>query len=150
MWRLEQDESYYRILDSRRQIAGYFDPEYGQIEPQEKAEEIIEQMIRRRDPIAAGYLTFPMTKFGIFDTDYQEQISALERQIDGVQQQIKAWKRFLDSVHDRHVVRISHTSQDMLSVTFPVRFDSAIRLDKKEILESIRPVLDRLHESGLL
>jgi len=27
MWKLELDENYFRIFDSKKQIAGYFDPE---------------------------------------------------------------------------------------------------------------------------
>jgi len=43
MWKLELEENYFRIFDSKKQIAGYFDPDYGEIFPKEKDQEIIEK-----------------------------------------------------------------------------------------------------------
>lgn len=31
MWKLESDEGYFRIYNSKKLIAGYFDPDYGDI-----------------------------------------------------------------------------------------------------------------------
>jgi len=47
MWKLELDENYFRIFDSNKQIAGYFDPDYGEIHPPEKETELIEQMHKK-------------------------------------------------------------------------------------------------------
>ena len=44
LWKLESDEDYFRIYDSKKMIAGYFDPDYGDIFPKEKSEEIILSM----------------------------------------------------------------------------------------------------------
>ena len=29
MWKLELEEDYFRIYDSKKMIAGYFDPDFG-------------------------------------------------------------------------------------------------------------------------
>ena len=49
-----------------------------------------------------------------------------------------------------HFVRISHTDQDMLTITFPFKFTQPTPLDKKEIAEEISPTLDLLQKQGLL
>ena len=33
LWKLELDEEYFRIYDSKKMIAGYFDPDYGDLFP---------------------------------------------------------------------------------------------------------------------
>jgi hypothetical protein len=49
-----------------------------------------------------------------------------------------------------HAIRIAHTDQDMLSLTFPVKFKDPTSLEKNVILGILEPTLDLLHEKGLL
>lgn len=150
-WKLEFEESYFRIYDSNKQIAGYFDPDYGAIFPPEKEVEVIEQMHKNHDKISGGFLHVPMLKFGIFDSDYQSSIDGLENQITSVNQRIAKWKEFLSEIQNKsHMIRISHTDQDMLSMTFPFKFSKPTPLDKNEILNEIMPILDLMNNHGLL
>ena len=64
MWKLERDEDYFRIFDSKNDIAGYFDPDYGELFPKEKEHEIIQQMHKNQDKISGGFFMAPMVKFG--------------------------------------------------------------------------------------
>ena len=82
MWKLELDENYFRIFDSNKKIAGYFDPDYGKIYPPEKETELIEQMHENREKVNGGLIMVPMLKFGIFDSDYESDIAGLQKQID--------------------------------------------------------------------
>ena len=50
----------------------------------------------------------------------------------------------------RYSIRISHTDQDMLTITFPIYFENPTPLDKNKLLEKIEPILDLLIKSGLL
>ena len=75
-WSMDEDEDYFRIFDSKKEIAGYFDPEYRLDDPQNASEEI-ERIIHERIPIPGGYLMVPMVKFGIFDTDYESDLNTL-------------------------------------------------------------------------
>ena len=151
MWKLELEEDYFRIFDSKKQIAGYFDPDYGKIYPSNREEEIIDSMLKNHDKIEGGYLMVPMVKFGIFDSDFESDISRLEEQINQVQQRIQKWKEFVsDTKNNLHFIRISHTDQDMLSITFPLKFSKPTPLDKKIILPELIPILDQLQRLGLL
>ena len=151
VWKLELDEYYFRIYDSKKQIAGYFDPDYGKIYPQEKEIEIIEQMHKNHDKISGGLLMVPMLKFGIFDSDYESNIVGLENQLSSVNDQIVRWKEFLSNADNQaHSIRISHTDQDMLTITLPFKFSKPIPLEKNEILNEIEPTLNLMHKQGLL
>jgi hypothetical protein len=69
MWKIERDEEYFRIFDSKKDIVGYFDPDYGELFPKEKELELIDQMHKNHDKIPGGILMVPMVKFRIFDNE---------------------------------------------------------------------------------
>jgi len=151
MWKLELDENYFRIFDSKKQIAGYFDPDYGEIYPPEKETELIEQMHKNREKVNGGLIMVPMLKFGIFDSDYESNITGLQKQIDLVNERLFNWKKFLSETNNHsHSIRISHTDQDMLSITIPFKFSKPTPLDKNEILNEIKSILDLMHKRDLV
>ena len=151
MWKLEREEDYFRIYDSKKDIAGYFDPDYGDLFPKEKEHEIIQQMHKNQDKIAGGFLMVPMVKFEIFDKDIEIDIDVLEKQITLVEQRLSKWKTFLlKTENESHVIRVSHTDKDMLSITFPIKFDLSTSLEKNLLLKKLEPTLDLLQKQGLL
>lgn len=150
MWKIEREDDFFRIFDKDQKIAGYFVPEYGDIQPEEKIEEIIEQMHKNGDKVPGGYMTVPMVKFGIFDSNDDLDVVYLQGQLADASARLDAWAEFLSQNQMRHAIRMSHTDSDMLSLTFPIKFSDQIPLDKKIILETIAPTLDLLHQKGLL
>ncbi len=151
MWKIEREEEYFRIFDSKKDIAGYFDPDYGELFPKEKESEIIDQMLKNHDKIPGGFLMVPMVKFRIFDNDNEAKINEIQLKIDYVKQRILHWKNFLlETKNEFHSIRVSHTDQDMLSITFPIRFDFPVSLEKKSLLENLQPTLDLLQKQDLL
>ena len=151
MWKLELDEEYFRIFDSKKMIAGYFDPDYGDLHPKENSEKIIEQMLKNHDKIIGGFIMVPLVKFGLFDTDLETDIDSVEHNVLSVLERLKKWKSFLYENNLKiHFVRISHTDQDMLTITFPCKFTKPTALDKKELVVEIAPTLDLLQKLGLL
>ena len=143
LWKLDLDEEYFRIYDSKKMIAGYFDPDYGEIFPKNKSDEIISQMLKNHDKISGGFIMVPMVKFGLFDTDLEADIDTVETQVTSVLDRLKKWRVFLSE-------QISHTDQDMLTITFPFKFLKPTPLDKKEIAAEISPTLDLLQKLNLL
>ena len=151
MWKLESDEDFFRIYDSKKMVAGYFDPDYGDIYPKENAEEIISSMLKNHDKILGGIIMIPLVKFGLFDTDLDTSIFEVEQNVIRVTEHIQKWKIFLSQTNRQvHSVRISHTDQDMLTITFQVKFSKPTPLEKTILLEEIFPTLDLLQKSGLL
>jgi hypothetical protein len=151
MWHLEREEDYFRIFDSKKDIAGYFDPDYGEIFPKEKEQEIIDQMYKNKDKIPGGFLMVPMVKFGIFDSDQEMSIGAVEKQISSVKNRLSKWQYFLQETQFKfHGIRVSHTDQDMLTITFPIKFDIPCQLEKKALQEKLESILNLLQKQGLL
>ena len=150
-WKLEREGDYFRIFDENKNIAGYFAPEYGDIFPQEKADEVIEEMHKKHEKIPGGYLLLPMIKFGIFSLDNEIEIDYLEARMDEVRDRILWWQKFIASQKNQnHKIRVSHTDPDMLSITIPVAFSVPAALEKTALLEELRPTLDVLNKQGLL
>ena len=151
LWKLDLEEEYFRIYDSNKLIAGYFDPDFGDIFPKENSEEIISQMLKNHDKIIGGFIMVPMVKFGLFDTDLETNVDTVENKVSSVLGRLQKWKEFLtEKKLEIHFVRISHTDQDMLTITFPIRFSKPTPLDKKELVLEISPTLDSLQKLNLL
>lgn len=151
MWKLDLDDEYFRIFDSNRLIAGYFDPDYGDIFPKENSSEIISQMLKNHDKIKGGLVMIPLVKFGLFDSDLEIDINELENHVNRVSDHIQKWKSFIAKTNNHvHSIRISHTDNDMLTITFPIKFSEPTPLDKKEILIRLSPTLDALQNLNLL
>ena len=151
MWKIERDEEYFRIFDSKKDIVGYFDPDYGELFPKDKELELIDQMHKNHDKIPGGFLMVPMVKFRIFDNDKETIIDELEQKLDFVKQRISQWKHFLlENKNEFHSIRVSHTDQDMLSITFPIKFNFPVPLEKKALLEKLESTLDLLQKQGFL
>ena len=151
MWKIERDEEYFRVFDSKKDIAGYFDPDYGELFPKEKELELIEQMHKNQDKIPGGFLMVPLVKFRIFDNDNEAKIEEIQQKLDDVNRRITKWKNFLIETKNKfHGIRVSHTDQDMLSITFPIKFDPPVSLEKKALLEKLETTLDLLQKQDLL
>ena len=151
MWKLEFDEGYYRIFDSKKLIAGYFDPDYGDIFPKDNAYEIILSMQKNHDPILGGMLMIPLVKFRLFDTDLDTDITNVEQNVSRVSEHLIKWKSFLSEINPKmHSIRISHTDQDMLTITFPITFSKPTPLENDQLLQEISSTLDLLQQLDLL
>lgn len=151
LWKLESDEGYFRIYDSKKLIAGYFDPDYGDIFPKDNSEEIIFSMLKNHDHILGGILMVPLVKFRLFDTDLNTSLTNVESQVNRVNEHLQKWKLFMSTMkYDWHSVRISHTDQDMLTIAFKIIFLKPTPLENKALLEELFDTLDNLQKSELL
>ena len=150
-WKLEREGDYFRIFDENKNIAGYFAPEYGDIFPQEKTDDVIEEMHKKHEKIPGGYLLLQMIKFGIFSLDNEIELDYLEARIVEVKDRISWWQKFISSQKNQnHKIRVSHTDPDMLSITFPISFGSPVSLEKNALLDELKSTLDVLNNQGLL
>jgi len=151
LWKLEFDEGYFRIFDSKKLVAGYFDPDYGDVFPKDNAEEIISSMVKNHDLIAGGMVMVPLVKFRLFDTDLDTVLSNVEENVTRVNAHLQKWKRFLSEFNPEfHSIGISHTDQDMLTITFDVKFSKPTPLEKISLAEELSPTMDLLQKLDLL
>ena len=150
-WKLEFEDGYFRIFDSNKLITGYFDPDYGDLSKIKNPEDIISSKIKNHDSVLGGMIMIPLVKFQLFDTDLNTTISKVQQNMSRVSIHLKKWESFLSEINNTlHFVGISHTDQDMLTVTFPVKFSKPTPLEKSNLLQEIYPTLTILEKLELL
>ena len=150
-WKLEFEDGYFRIYDSKKLVAGYFDPDYGDLSTVKDPEDVILSKIKNHDVILGGMLMIPLVKFKLFDSDLNTVLSEVKQNISRVSVHLEKWTTFLSEIHNtRHFIGISHTDQDMLTMTFPVKFSKPTILEKSKLLDEVYPILSLLEKSELL
>jgi hypothetical protein len=152
-WKMEYEDTIYKIYDWNSNLAAYFYPNYDLVETTENEDEFIEKLNQSHQNVRGGNILFPMIKLNLLDKeegiDLDYTIVALEQNL----QRIKVWKEWLVQ-NDRkfaitgNVVFTSREDRDMLSIALGI--DSNIILGEKEALVALTPLLDELHEAGLL
>ena len=151
MWTIEQEDTYFKIYDDRKTLAGYFAPEYGDIQPEDKADQVIVEMIKNHEPIKGGYMMLPLVKFGLFEDGKEMNLDYVEQQLRDSYNRILTWKNLtIEKQITHHKILVSHTDHDMLSITLGIIFDSPVPLEKKELLGNLLGLLDFAHNKGLL
>jgi len=151
VWKLEFEDGYFRIYDSTKLIAGYFDPDYGDLSSIKNPEDVILSKIKNHDQILGGMIMIPLVKFKLFDTDLNTTISEVEQNVTRVYTHLQKWNDFLATINNKsHFVGISHTDQDMLTLTFPIKFSKPTSLEKSHLLEELYSILNLLQKSELL
>ena len=150
-WKLEFEDGYFRIFDSKKLVAGYFDPSYGDLSKVKNPEDVILSKIKNRDTVLGGMIMIPLVKFKLFDTDLNSSLSEVKQNVSRVSIHLEKWDTFFSKINNTsHFIGISHTDQDMLTVTFPITFSKPTPLEKSNLLEEIFPVLTLLQQSELL
>ncbi len=152
-WKVEYDYTYYKVYDGEGGLAGYFFPHYGTIVPEEKEDEVIEQMNRRHETVDEGTLLVPMAKLDLLDHEEGVDIDYAIGSLEANLARSKVWKEWVTKNSKEFSVFGSsvHTAREdrnMLSIS--IGFAGRITLGEKEVKEFLAPVLDRLHQDGLL
>lgn len=153
-WKTEYFDGFYKIYDWDKNLAGYFFPEYGDIEPAEKEDEIIEDLNKKHARVSAGYLTLPMVKLGLLDVESGMDIDFVIGSLGENQSRTQAWKQWL--IKNAKTFSISQAKiytaredRNMLSINLVI-YPAEITLGEKETSEFLSPLLNNIHEEGLL
>ena len=151
-WKLDQEEYHYKVYDEQNQLAGYFQPEYGEIQPPEKQDEIIREMLKRQDYVYGGMLYVPLLKLNLFDENQDYDLEYVVTSLDASIDRTERWKECINSISSIIFAnaRKSHTDPDMLSVLLGIKFDNPVKLDKQNLIDALKPILDDFHDKELL
>jgi hypothetical protein len=152
-WKMEYEDTIYKIYDWNKNLAAYFFPNYNLAENSENEDEIIEKLNQSHQNVRGGNVLFPLIKLNLLDKeeriDLDYTIVALEQNL----QRTKVWREWLLQ-NDRkfaitgNAVFTSREDREMLSIVLVI--DSNIVLGEKETLVALTPLLDELHEATLL
>src|SRR5688500_20275731 len=64
-WKIEYDDTIYKIYDWNGNLAAYFFPNYESDETTEEEDEIIEKFNKAHQSVAGGNILFHMAKFNV-------------------------------------------------------------------------------------
>ena len=165
-WKTEYDYTVYKIYDWNKSLAGYFFPNYGvaQLERAEghvdakdangfNEELTIEKLNKLHRVVKGGNLMVPMIKLDLLDKsdgiDLNHAINSLKQNL----QRMIRWDEWLKQNHlDSKIISsavyTSREDRNMLSIVLEIA--SEITLGEKEVCIGLSPLLNKLHEEGML
>jgi hypothetical protein len=152
-WKMDYDDTIYKIYDWNGNLTAYFFPNYELEETAEDEDDIIEKLNKEHQNVRGGNLLFPMAKLNVLDKENALSLDYTILALEQCLERIKIWKEWVLKNHIRFEITGSgvHTSREdreMLSIALGL--DSNIILGEKQILELLTPLLDGLHNIGLL
>ncbi len=152
-WKIEYDDSLYKVYDSGGNLAGYLFPEYGDIEPKDREDEIIDDLNKTRAEVSETTLLLPMVKLNLLDNQEGIDVDYVISSLEASGKRAGAWKEWLrDNAKSFRIVGAAvHTAREdrnMLSIALGIA--TTLKLGEKGVSDFLSPMLDKLHEDGLL
>jgi len=147
--KVEREESYLKIYDNNGYLLAYFQPDYGEISPKEREEEMVFQMIERNEPINSGLLYLPMLKMNL---DQEHDINTLINIIDDILIKVRAWLRCINNIREIKSSRVvrAHTDPDMLALLLDIKFEKPIGVFTNEMNSILLNIIERFINDRLL
>ena len=161
-WKIEYEETIYKIYDRSNDLAGYFFPNYGFVTDrkssnateEEDEETIIEAMNQEHKEVPGGEVLVPLVKLDLLDIE-DEHVDldfAYERMEEDLKR-MDTWKTWMKSNTDKYNIigngiYTSREDRNMLSIALQLK--SKFVLHEKDIGLKLRPILDSLSDCGLL
>ncbi|HJU96104.1 MAG TPA: hypothetical protein VJ643_08745 [Nitrososphaera sp.] len=151
-WKVEYEDTLYKIYDWDGNLAGYLFPTYKDIEPKDE-EEVIVELNRIHAQVTEGTLLLPMVKLNLLDNNEAIDIDYV---ISSLQANIERTNRWKEWLHDNaepfniadSAVYTAREDRNMLSISLDIV--ETFNLGEKEVRNFLSPLLDKLHEDGLL
>ena len=157
-WKTEYNYTVYKVYDWNKNLAGYFFPNYSiaqleRADGQIDGKDSIENLNKAHRVVKGGNLMVPLIKLGLLDKsegiDLNQAINSLQQNL----QRMIRWDEWLKQNHiDSKIigsaVYTSREDRNMLSIVLGIGSD--ITLGEKEVCIGLSPLLNRLHEDGML
>jgi hypothetical protein len=158
-WKADYENSLYKIYDWDKRLAGYFFPKYTAASDEtskhkdDSDDEFTEKLNKSKATVSGGNLLVPMLKLNLLDIqegiDLDYTIESLETNLE----RTRLWKRWIAENHQvfnivGSLVYTAREDRNMLSIVLGI--DSDLTLGETEVATKLAPLLDNLHEAGLL
>jgi hypothetical protein len=161
-WKSEYVNSLYKIYDWDKKLAGYFFPKY--IEDREEQsqdidesdihdDEFTEKLNKSKASVSGGNLLVPMLKLNLLDIQEGMDLDYTIESLEANLKRTKLWKQWIADNHRQFSiigtgVYTAREDRNMLSIVLGLNSD--LILDEVEVVTKLAPLLDNLHEAGLL
>jgi hypothetical protein len=152
-WKTEYDDTLYKIYDWDGNLAGYLFPEYGDIEPKDREDEIIDELNRTHAQVTEATILLPMAKLSLLDNHEGMDIDYVISSLEANTERAGVWKKWIrDNGRSFNIagsaVHTAREDRNMLSIALGIA--ATITLGEKEVRDFLSPLLKKLHEDGLL
>ena len=152
-WKMEYEDTIYKIYDWNRNLAGYFFPDYNLKGTKENEDEIIEKLNQSHESVQGGNILLPMVKLNLLDKEEGIDLDYASLALEQSLQRVKVWKQWLLQNGNQfeingNAIFTSREDREMLSIG--LRINKDLTLGEKELCDALIPLLDELHEAGLL
>lgn len=152
-WKTEYDDTLYKVYDWDGSLAGYFFPDYGDIEPKEREDEIIDELNKTHAEAQEATLLLPMVKLNLLDNHEGMDVDHVISSLEANAARADVWKKWMqENARTFRILGASvHTAREdrnMLSIALGIV--APFKLGEKEVREFLEPLLNKLHENGLL
>jgi hypothetical protein len=154
-WKAEYEDTLYKIYDWNNSLAGYLFPKYDHSESEDKQEddETFEELNRLHARVNEATLLLPMVKLNLLDNNEGMSIDYVISSLEANMKRTGRWKEWL---HDNaklfniagSAVYTAREDRNMLSIALDIV--EMFRLGEKEVRQFLSPLLDKLHQDGLL
>lgn len=165
LWKLEYIDSVYKIYDWDKNLTGYFFPNYDididnhndkddkSLADHEIEDKIIEQMNKEKKSVKGGNLMLPMIKLQLLDNNEGIHLDYVIGSLEENAQRTRIWKQWIRDNHQEFKiigssVYTAREDRNILSIVLGV--DSEMMLGEKELGNTLKPVLDKLHLDELI
>ena len=151
-WKAEYDNMLYKIYDGGGNLAGYLFPEYGSKESEED-EEIIDELNRIHAQVPEGTLLLPMVKLNLLDNNKGMGIDYVISLLEANIERTNRWKKWLyDNAKPFNIVgsAVYTAREDRNMLSLALGIVDTFSLGEKEVRDFLSPLLDKLHQDGLL
>jgi hypothetical protein len=153
VWKMEYEDAVYKIYDWNGNLAAYFFPNYNLGEITENEDEIIDKLNKSHQCVRGGNVLFPMLKLNVLDKEDGMDLDYANFALEESLKRVQKWKQWLLLNSNKfriagHSVYTSREDREMLSIALGINLD--IFLGEKETLLPLIPLLNELHDSGLL
>jgi hypothetical protein len=171
LWKIEYIDTVYKVYDWDKNLTGYFFPNYGidldtyhdnsasndknnDLLPDHEIEEnIIEQMVKEKETVRGGNLMLPMVKLQLLDHSEGIHLDYVISSLEENAQRTKKWKQWISDNREEfqifgNSIYTAREDRNILSIVLGLGLN--LMLDEKELCKNLRPLLDKLHQDGLI
>ena len=162
LWKLEYDDSIYKIYDWDKNLTGYFFPNYDvdidnhndkSLADHEIEDKLIEQMNKEKKPVKGGNLMLPMVKLQLLDNTEGIHLDYVISTLEESAQRTRIWKQWIQDNHQEFKIigsSIYTAREDRNILSIVLGISSDIILGEKELGNDLGPLLNRLHADELI
>ena len=150
---MEYGDTLYKVYDWGGNLAGYFFPRYGEIQPEDEKDEIIDGLNKTHSEVGEATLLLPMVKLNLLDQHEGMDIDFVISSLETNAERAGNWKKWLkDNAKTFGIagagIYTAREDRNMLSIALGIV--STIKLGEKEVRDFLMPLLDKLHQDGFL